>query len=131
MLLDAQMLSINSWAMCMREFPRVEAGFRHRYYVVFASSILLAAVAGTLLGYHGGVLLPAPLLLGLIFVSPLFFALVLSAVPGRAERVSMLLGCATIPLAHALWPAVDLLITGVVGGSLGFAVGQWLERRDA
>jgi predicted branched-subunit amino acid permease len=124
MLLDAQLLSINSWAMCMREFPRVEAAYRHRYYVTFASSILTAAVAGTLLGYHSAVLLPAPMVLGLIFTSPLFFALVLAAVPGRAERVSMLLGCATIPLVHYLWPAVDLLITGLVGGSLGFMLGN-------
>jgi predicted branched-subunit amino acid permease len=129
LLLDAQLLSINSWAVCMREFPQVDADFRHRYYVTFASSILLAAVAGTLLGYHSAVLLPVELVLGLIFVSPLFFALVLSAVPGRAERISMLLGCATIPLAHHFWPAVDLLITGVIGGSLGFAIGNWLERR--
>ena len=127
LLLDAQLLSINSWAMCMREFPRVEAAYRHRYYVTFASSILLAAVAGTLLGYHGAVLLPPVMVLGLIFVSPLFFALVLSAVPGRAERISMLLGCATIPLAHFFWPAIDLLITGVIGGSLGFALGKWWD----
>ena len=124
MLLDAQLLSINSWAMCMREFPRVEAAYRHRYYVTFASSILAAAVAGTLLGYHSAVLLPVELVLGLIFVSPLFFALVLSAVPGRAERISMLLGCAAIPVAHQLWPAVDLLITGLIGGSLGFVIGN-------
>jgi len=131
MLLDAQLLSINSWAMCMREFPQVAGAYRHRYYVTFASSILLAAVAGTLLGYHSAVLLPAALVLGLIFISPLFFALVLSAVPGRAERISMLLGCATIPLAHYFWPAVDLLITGLVGGSLGFALGNFLTRREA
>ena len=124
MLLDAQLLSINSWAVCMREFPNIEAGFRHRYYVSFSSSILFAAVVGTLVGYHSAVLLPAVVVLGLIFVSPLFFALVLSAVPGRAERFSMLIGCATIPLAHFLLPSVDLLVTGVVGGSLGFAIGK-------
>jgi len=131
MLLDAQLLSINSWAMCMREFPRVEAAYRHRYYVTFASSILSAAVAGTLLGYHSAVLLPPVMVLGLIFVSPLFFALVLSAVPGRAERISMLLGCATIPLAHLFWPAIDLLITGVIGGSLGFILGKWWDAKNA
>ncbi len=131
MLLDAQLLSINSWAMCMREFPQVEAACRHRYYVTFASSILLAAVVGTLLGYHSAVLLPATVVLGMIFVSPLFFALVLSAVPGRAERISMLLGCATIPVAHHFWPALDLLITGLIGGSLGFAIGRTLDKRGA
>jgi predicted branched-subunit amino acid permease len=131
MLLDAQLLSINSWAVCLREFPHIEPEFRHRYYVTFASSILTAAVIGTLLGYHGAVLLPTVLVLGLIFVSPLFFALVLAAVPGRAEQLSMILGCVTIPIAHYLFPAVDLLITGVVGGSIGFAAGKFWKAGDA
>ncbi|MDH3219032.1 MAG: AzlC family ABC transporter permease [Gammaproteobacteria bacterium] len=131
MLLDAQLLSINSWAVCLREFPQIDVEFRHRYYVTFAASILAAAVVGTLLGYHGAVLLPAVLVLGLIFVSPLFFALVLSAVPGCAERISMVLGCATISLAHYLFPSVDLLITGVVGGSLGFAAGKYWKSGNA
>ena len=131
MLLDAQLLSINSWAVCLREFPHIDVEYRHRYYVTFASSILTAAVAGTLLGYYGAVLLPAVLVLGLIFVSPLFFALVLAAVPGSVERLSMILGCATISIAHYLFPAVDLLIAGVVGGSLGFVAGKFWKTGDA
>lgn len=131
MLLDAQLLSINSWAVCLREFPGIEPEFRHRYYVTFAGSILAAAVTGTLLGYHGAVLLPVALVLGLIFVSPLFFALVLAAVPGRAERFSMVLGCATILITHSLFPSVDLLVTGIVGGSLGFAADNYWKTRDA
>jgi len=131
MSLDAQLLSINSWAVCLREFPVIDSQFRHRYYVTFASCILLAAVMGTLLGYHGAVLLPAAVVLGLIFVSPLFFALVLSAVPDRAQRLSMLLGCATIPLASFLLPSVDLLLTGLVGGSVGFALGKFWNTVDA
>ncbi len=131
LLLDAQLLSINSWAMCLREFPQVAPDWRHLYYTTFALSILSAAIVGTLLGYYGAVALPRALVLGLIFTSPLFFALVLSAVPGRAERVSLLLGCAIVPAAHALFPSVDLLITGVVGGSLGFAAGRYWGRSDA
>lgn len=131
MMLDAQLLSINSWAMCLREFPDIEPSFRHRYYVTFASSILAAAVVGTLVGYHGAVLLPSAMVLGLIFVSPLFFALVLSAVPGRAERFSMLFGCLTIIVARQFFPAIDLLITGFVGGSLGFAAGKFWKADHA
>lgn len=131
MLLDAQLLSINSWAVCLREFPNIAPEFRHRYYVTFAISILLAAVIGTLIGYHGAVLLPAVMVLGLIFVSPLFFGLVLLAVPGRGERFSMILGCATISIAHTLFPSVDLLITGFVGGSVGFAAGRFWKVKDA
>jgi hypothetical protein len=43
----------------------------------------------------------------------------------------MLLGCATIPVANFLFPSVDLLITGLVGGSLGFAAGKLWKTVDA
>ncbi|HKJ54240.1 MAG TPA: AzlC family ABC transporter permease [Gammaproteobacteria bacterium] len=127
-LLDAQLLSINSWAMCLREFPRVDPAFRHLYYVTFAGSIMSAAVVGTLVGFYGAFFLPGVVVLGLIFTSPLFFALVLSATRGLEERLSMLAGCAIVVIAHRLLPSVDLLVTGLVGGSLGFAAGRWWRR---
>ena len=130
LLLDAQLLSINSWAMCLREFPAIAMHNRHLYYVTFAGSIMFAALIGTLFGYYGAVLLPAVTVLGLIFVSPLFFALVLAEVRGRAERLSLLLGCAIVPLAHYVIPAVDLLLTGLIGGSLGFAASRIRSGRD-
>ncbi len=129
-LLDAQMLSINSWAVCLREFPKLEPEYRHLYYVTFAGSILTAAVIGTLFGYYGAVILPAVIVLGLIFTSPLFFALVLSATPGLAERLSMLAGCAIVPLARYYLPSVDLLITGLLGGSLGFVAARFWRDDD-
>ena len=120
----AQLLSINSWAMCMRQFPSIDAEYRRLYYVVFALTILTAAIAGTLLGYHAAAVLPDTLVLGLIFLSPLFFALVLSSVPQVSARASLILGCLVVPLAHLYFPSVDLLITGLVGGSLGFFMGR-------
>ena len=129
LLLDAQLLSINSWAMCLREFPRVEPAYRHLYYVTFAGSIMSAAVIGTLAGFYGAFFLPVAIVLGLIFTSPLFFALVLSSTDGLEERLSMLAGCAIVGLAHWLLPAVDLLVTGFVGGSVGFALGRFWRRR--
>ncbi len=128
-LLDAQLLSINSWAMCRREFPRIGPAFRHLYYVTFASSILSAAVVGTLTGYYGALFLPAAIVLGLIFTSPLFFALVLSTTPGCEERLSMITGCATISVANHFLPSVDLLVTGLVGGSVGFFAGRYWRRQ--
>jgi predicted branched-subunit amino acid permease len=104
--------------------PHIDPAYRRLYYVAFALTILGAAVAGTLLGYHVSAVLPRPLVLGLIFLSPLFFALVLSAVSGACERASLLLGCAVVPVAHQFFPAVDLLLTGLVGGSAGFLLGR-------
>jgi len=124
LVLYAQLLSINSWAVCLRKFPEIEPEHRRLYFVAFASTILSAAVIGTLLGYYASTVLPDPLVLGLIFISPLFFALVLSAVPRATEKASLILGCLVVPLAHYYLPSVDLLITGVVAGSLGFFLGK-------
>lgn len=124
LVIYAQLLSINSWAMCMRRFPQIDAQYRKLYYVVFALSIISAAIAGTLIGYQVSAVLPRSLVLGLIFLSPLFFALVLSSVTRADERASLLLGCLVVPLAHYYLPSVDLLVTGIVAGSLGFYMGR-------
>lgn len=124
LLLFAQLLSINSWAVCLREFPGIEPVARKLYFSVFASSIVFAAIVGTLLGYYAAAVLPKALVLGLIFLSPLFFALVLSSVKGAGPRASLILGCLVVPLAHSFFPAIDLLLTGLVGGSCGFLLGR-------
>ena len=124
LVLYAQLLSINSWAVCLRNFPEIEPEDRKLYFVAFASTIMSAAVIGTLLGYYASAVLPDPLVLGLIFISPLFFALVLSAVPRATEKASLILGCLVVPLAHYYFPSVDLLITGLVAGSFGFFLGK-------
>jgi len=124
LVLYAQLLSINSWAVCLRNFPEIEPAERKIYFVTFASTILCAAVIGTLLGYYASAVLPDPLVLGLIFISPLFFALVLSAVPRATEKASLILGCLVVPLAHHYFPSIDLLITGLVAGSVGFFLGK-------
>jgi predicted branched-subunit amino acid permease len=124
LVLYAQLLSINSWAICMRNFPEIDPNYRQLYFMVFAISILTAAIAGTLLGYYASSVLPDAFVLGLIFLSPLFFALILSAVPKAGERSSLILGCLVVPLVHRYFPSVDLLITGVVAGSLGFFLGR-------
>lgn len=124
LVLDAQLLSINSWAMCLREFPNIDPKQRRRYFVVFASIILIAAIIGTAIGHTVSVLLPQPLVLGLIFTSPLFFALVLSAVPALSHRLALLSGCLIVPLANEWFPSIDLLLTGIIGGSAAFLIGK-------
>ena len=120
LVMDAQLLSINSWAMCLREFPRVDPDYRALYYRGFALTILCAALLGTLFGFHNTLLLPSTIILKLIFTSPLFFALVLSAVERRDERLALLFGAVLIVVIGPLLPDFDLVLTGLIGGSLAY-----------
>jgi len=85
-----------------------DAHFRKRLGVIFQKPALLSNL--TIL---------ENLLLPLIQHCP-----ELSAVSKAGERASLILGCLVVPLVHQYFPTVDLLITGVVGGSLGFFLGR-------
>ena len=124
LLLCSQMLSINSWAVSLREFPSIAPEWRRFYYAVFASSIALAAVTGTILGIQASTHFPRPIVLGFIFLSPLFFALVLVSAPAASTRLAMILGCLIVPVAYHWFPSVDLLLTGVLAGTGGFFLGR-------
>lgn len=120
----AQLLSINSWAMCLRRFPDIQQEWRRFYYVCFALSILSAAVAGTVFGYYVSGSMPQPVVLGLIFLSPLFFALLLSGIKGLAVKLALLAGVLLMPLAYNFLGDMDLLVTGLVGGTLAYGLSK-------
>ncbi|MGI9304717.1 MAG: AzlC family ABC transporter permease [Gammaproteobacteria bacterium] len=119
-----QLLSINSWAMCLRVFPNIAQTQRRLYYVVFAGTILCVAVVGTATGYYAVGALPRPVTLGFLFINPLFFALVLADMRGRSVAIAMILGAVSSPLIHLLSADWGLLLAGVIAGSLAFLISR-------
>lgn len=116
----AQMLSINSWAAGLRRFPDIQPELRRRYYVLFGMICMGSGVAGTVIGYVSVALLPHEIALGLIFMNPLFFAVLLAGVKARPALIALLVGAPLGLLFHLITPDLDLLLTGAVGGSLAF-----------
>jgi len=120
-----QMLSINSWAAGLKRFPEIARKFRRRYYIVFAAICMSAGILGTVIGYFGVGLMPRPIALGLIFMNPLFFAVLLAGVQSRASMIALIVGAPLGVMFHLVAPDFDLLLTGAVGGTLAF----WLNKR--
>ena len=120
-----QMLSINSWAAGLKRFPEIARKFRRRYYIVFAVICMSAGILGTVIGYFGVGLMPRPIALGLIFMNPLFFAVLLAGVQSRPSVIALIVGAPLGVMFHIVVPDLDLLLTGAVGGSLAF----WLNNR--
>ena len=119
-----QLLSINSWAAGLRRFPEISVAQRPRYYVTFAGICMAAGLIGTAIGYYGIGLMSRPAALGLIFLNPLFFAVLLAGTRAGPAVSAMLIGLPLGPVFHWLSPDWGLLATGLVGGSLAF----WLHR---
>ena len=124
MFVLVQMLSINSWAAGQRSFPEIVPKMRARYYVCFATICMVAGLVGTATGYYGVGAMNRSAALGLIFLNPLFFAVLISGTRVKPAMVAILVGIPLGPIFHMLSPDWGILATGLVGGSLAF----WISR---
>ena len=121
--LTAQLVAMTGWAVAMRRCPELRPEDRLGYYVGFAATCWAASMAGTGAGFYFAHAFPAPLKLGLVFLSPLYFFVMLACeVRQRAWMLAMAAGALLAPMVHAANPEWGILITGVAGGTLAFLV---------
>jgi len=86
------------------------------------------ALPGTVLGYVASGWVPAAVTLGLVFINPLFFLLTFTEVKPWANRIAIVLGCVMGPAFYLLDANSSLLTTGLVAGTLAYALDRkWLR----
>jgi len=125
-----QLLSINSWAAGIRRFPNIEVIYRRRYYVVFATVCITGGLIGTIIGYFGVSAMPRPAALGLIFLNPLFFTVLLAGSQSKTAIMALIIGIPLGPFFFLLSPEWGLLATGLIGGSIAFWLNQQSPKYD-
>ena len=126
-----QMLSLNPWAVGQRSLPRIAPELRWVWFTAFCSVCMAAGVLGTTLGWLGVSQLPLPVALGLVFLNPLYFAVVVVASIDRPTVAALVLGAVSGPPIYLVLPDWGLLVTGLLAGTAGFLVGERTRRRRA
>ncbi len=99
--------------------------------MTYALVCIAGALIGTALGFAVTSSLPTPVKLGLLFVNPLFFALVFADAKDRHIIVSLVIGAILGPLFHTWSPDWGVVIGGFLAGSLAFYFGWHLPKRGA
>jgi predicted branched-subunit amino acid permease len=122
-------LSMTSWAVMMRDFPKIAPQSRYAYFTGFGLICWLSGIPGTILGYLLAGSVPMPVTAGLVMLNPLFFLLSFAEVKARASRMALVIGGISGPLVYALSPSWSILACGLIGGSLAFAIDARLPRR--
>ena len=75
--------------------------------------------------------MPRPVSLGLVFLNPIYFMLlIILGIKKPAIAFATLIGAVMGPLLHLVSPDWGLMATGVIAGSLGFFLGRIWERRQ-
>jgi len=121
--LAAHLVAMTGWAVAMRRCPELPPADRLAYYVGFALACWAVSLVCTVAGFYFASALPPLLKLAFVFLNPLYFLLLLvGETRERAWFVAMAAGALAGPAFHLLDPKWSVLVTGLAGGTIAFAL---------
>lgn len=117
------LLAMTGWAASMRRCPELPPEQRLPWFVGFALTNWIACVVFTIVGYLLADALPPLVRQGLVFIGPLYFVLILCGETRTRQGVTAI-ACGAIagPLIHLAAPQWSVLLAGLLGGTLAFAM---------
>lgn len=127
-ILAVHFVAVTAWFEGLRQLPHVAQRFRLSYFIGLGASMLIATLIGTVVGYFLAGRVPTPVSATLLLTTPIyFFVSLIMAAKVRADWVAIALGAMLGPPIYLVAPGFDLMLAGIVGGTIAFVVHQ----RDA
>ena len=124
-VIAAHFVAITTWIEGARRLPAVPQDLRLAHHLGIGVAVCGMMVMGSVTGYLISVGMPPVVSAALVFTTPLYFILSLIATAhARLEVSAILLGCLLAPLFYLVVPGIDLLATGLVGGTAAFLWGS-------
>jgi predicted branched-subunit amino acid permease len=118
-------IAVTPWAAAMRELPGVAPPARLFWFLGFGVTSWVVAGFASMSGYYVAGALGEEARAALLFVNPLYYALLLAADFDRpGPRRAVLGGVAAAPLALVLPSSWALLGAGLAGGTVAFLLGR-------
>lgn len=130
-LVCAHYVAMTVWLEGLRLLPHLPGDARVPFTLGLGNALIAVSCLGTLTGFTMAGEVPLSLAAGLLLLTPLSFTVMMvrnAAAP--TDWLALAAGLVLMPLTLGLEGGLDLLITGVGGGTLAFAAGHVLERRE-
>jgi predicted branched-subunit amino acid permease len=126
LILPAHFTAISMWVEALRLLPGVPREQRIAFCNGLSCGLVLSSLLATAVGYYLAGNLP-PLYGGaLLFLTPLSFALSLVRNSHQlVDRLAFVFGVVLAPLLTALHVDLDLLWSGIIGGTLAYLPHAW------
>jgi predicted branched-subunit amino acid permease len=119
----AQLIAMTGWAWAMQRCPAMPQGERLPYFIGFAAACWAVSVVATAVGYWLAGWFPEPMRLGFVFLTPVYFFVILVG-DVRTALAAWALACGAVagPLFHLVSPQWSVLLSGLAGGTLAFLI---------
>ena len=122
----AHFVAITVWLESLKRLPKLPERLRLTYYLGFGMALFSVCVTGSALGHVLASEVPAWLAAGLLFLTPCYFFLALiAAAQSHSEFAALGLGALAGPLFFFLLPGFDLVLTGLICGTLAYGWDRW------
>ncbi len=129
-LLAAHFIAVTAWIEGMRQLPGKPLEGRWPFFLGIGCLLILSASVSTVAGFYLAGTLPRSLAIGLLFLTPLSFLIQLSHnARDLVDRMALGLGLVLAPLFAEFGGRLDLLWTGLVGGTAAWGVHRLWKRR--
>lgn len=128
----AHWVAVTGWVHTLRRAPDLPVDQRLPFFFGFSMVLWSATLTATAAGFVLAGAVPGYVSLGLVFLNPIYFMLILGADARERDRTrawAMALGALLGPALHTIDPDWGLLATGLIAGSAAFAGDRWLARR--
>lgn len=119
----AHCIAMSGWAIAMRRNPEMQAEHRLPFFCGFTLGLWLACLVGTAAGYYISGNVPDQLTVGLVFLNPIYFILILvRETRTRLGIVALSCGAVAGPPVHMWIPDWSLIVGGALAGILAFVI---------
>lgn len=128
-LLAGHFIAITAWMEGWRRLPLIPAEHRLDHFLGIGTGLVLVTLVGTAFGYVLAGTVPALVAAVLLFLTPVYFMLsLLAAASDVSDRMAIALGVLIGPPLYLLAPGFDLLLTGLVGGTIAHVAARFVRR---
>jgi hypothetical protein len=126
--LPAHFTAVTLWVECHRFLPQVPRERRIAFVNGLGCGLLCISLSANLIGYLLAANLSETLGSAILLLTPLSF-LFSTARNSRslADVLALVLGLALYPLASLINSGLDILISGVIAGTIAYGVHKWRE----
>lgn len=131
-LVLSHFVAVTVWIESMRRAPDLDRDLRIPYFLGIAMTLWPICMIATMAGYVVAGEVSVPVAAALLMLTPLYFLLsMMTAARERIDWLAIVAGLCLGPVFFTYAPGLDLLWTGLVGGTFAYLLGRAKRVRSA
>ena len=131
LLVASHFVSVTAWVFAMQKLPELPQSARIPFFLGFGVALNVSVLLATAIAYQVTGQLPMIAAGSLFLLTPIYFLLTLwNAARFNMDKIALAIGLVCGPIFYIYSPGLDLILSGLIGGSLAFFLTRtkgWLK----